>query len=711
MAPPVFERIRDDRSAPFASGSQDQRERMEVLTDLAERESPTAREPKPHRWQGRFVSPVARPPQGGQSPLLRQEFELTAAPTAATLRVTALGVYEVFINGVRASDETLAPGWTSYPRRLTYRTIDVGPILRPGKNVIGAALADGWFRGRLGFHGGKSEIYGHDLALLAEIEVVDGSGQSTVTIATDRGWLSAPGPFLSASLYDGESFDARLAPDTWLEPGFDTAGWTPVREVAYDMAALVPATAPPIRATGELAPVEWWTNPDGAVIVDFGQNIAGRLRIRVRGDAGDVVTLRHAEVLDGRTLCTRPLRDATATDRYTLRGAEAETWEPRFTYHGFRYAEITGWRGEFDPQDVSAVVIHCDMERIGWFECSNELLNRLHANAVWSMRGNAVSIPTDCPQRDERLGWTGDVQVFAPAAAYLYDVRGFLGSWLADLAAEQHADGSVNHLVPDVMGLLPDVPFGPKGAAGWGDAAVLVPWALYMSYGELEILKTQYDSMRGWVDYVASRAGDRHLWLGDFQFGDWLDPSAPAERPERGQTDPDLVANAYFAQAARVMSLAADALGRADDASRYARISEAVARAFRERYLIDGGRLSSDSQAAYCLALEFDLLQDPAERDAAAARLAELVRESNHTIRTGFLATPVICDALAGNGFVDDAYSLLLQEECPSWLYQVCQGATTIWERWDSMLPDGSVNPGDMTSFNHFAFGAVIDWL
>jgi alpha-L-rhamnosidase len=685
-------------------------ERMEALTELAQRGSSTASGTGSHRWRARFIAAAAPAPQGGPCPLFRTEFELAEAAATATLRISALGVYEVFINGRRVGDELLAPGWTSYPHRLTYRTFDVVPFLRPGRNVIGAILADGWFRGRLGFHGGRTAIYGDDLALLAEIQITDQSGQQTL-LATDSSWSSTAGPILASSLYDGETHDARLEPNLWLTPEFGTAGWHGVRELEHNLSTLVPATAPPIRTTQELQPVEWWTTSDGTVVADFGQNIAGRLRINVDGEAGEAVTIRHAEVLEDGRPYYRPLRTAAATDRYMLRGGGPETWEPRFTYHGFRYAEIAGWPGEFDPNDVTAVVIHCDMERIGWFECSNDLLNRLHQNAVWSMRCNAVSIPTDCPQRDERLAWTGDVQVFAPSAAYLYDVRGFLGSWLADLAAEQSPAGSVNHLVPDIMALLPDVVFSPTGAAGWGDAAVFVPWALYMHYGDLEVLRTQYASMKAWVDYVASRAAEDHLWLGDFQFGDWLDPSAPPDRPERGLTDPDLVATAYFGRSAKLLSLSADALGRTDDAARYAELFKNVASAFSQRYLTEGGRLSSDSQAAYALALEFELLEGSAERAAAALRLAELVREAKHRIGTGFLATPLICDALANNGYLDDAYALLLQEECPSWLYQVRQGATTIWERWDSMLPDGHVNPGDMTSFNHFAFGAIVDWM
>jgi len=661
-------------------------------------------------WLARFITPTWDDEAGDPSPLLRREFDVRGPVASAKLRATALGVYELRVNGAPVGSEILAPGWTSYGNRILYQTFDVTGSLRSGRNAVGAILGDGWYRGRLGFHGGRTHIYGAHLALIVQLEIDYADGSSDVVV-TDESWRASTGAIRSNSLYDGETHDARLEQPGWAEAGFDDASWQPVRELEHDLTLLTEPTGPPVRRTEELPPVEITTSPSGRTVCDFGQNIVGRLRVTVDGPAGHTITLRHAEVLEGGELCTRPLRDAAATDRYTLRGGGAETWEPRFTFHGFRYAELEHWPGAVRAEDVTAVVCHTDMERIGWFECSEPFLERLHENAVWSMRGNFLALPTDCPQRDERLGWTGDIQIFAPAAAFLYDVDGFLRSWLADLAAEQAPSGSVPHVVPDILPLLDVSDFVAGGAAAWGDAAVVVPWVLYERYGDAGVLADQYGSMRAWVDYVAGRAGEDRRWTGDFQFGDWLDPAAPPDYPARAQTDRDLVATAYFAHSARLLAQTASVLDHDDDARRYTTLAEEVAAAFRQTYVEPSGRLSSDAQTAYCLALEFDLLADDEGRRRAAQRLADLVRANGHRIGTGFVGTPLVCDALANNGYLEDAYALLLQRECPSWLYPVTMGATTIWERWDSMLPDGSVNPGDMTSFNHYALGAVVDWL
>jgi alpha-L-rhamnosidase len=444
----------------------------------------------------------------------------------------------------------------------------------------------------------------------------------------------------------------------------------------------------------------------GRTLVDFGQNLVGRLRLTVQGTAGQTITLRHAEVLEHGELGVRPLRQAAATDRYTLRGDGLETWEPRFTFHGFRYAEVEGWPGELRAEDMCAVVCHSDLERTGWFECSNPLVNRLHENVVWSTRGNFLSIPTDCPQRDERLGWTGDIQAFAPTACFLYQSAGFLASWLADMTAEQVvAGGIVPFVVPNI------IPMSPLPAAAWGDAAVIVPWVLYQRYGDEGILAAQFESMRGWVDAVERIAGERHLWNKGFQFGDWLDPSAPADRPEKARTDPHVVATAYFARSAELLGHAAGILGRTEEERRYLLLAARVRDAFDAEYVTPAGRVLSDAETAYALALQFGLLKRPEQRQQAGKRLAALVRASGYHISTGFVGTPLVCDALCSAGEVEAAFHLFMQRECPPWLYPVTMGATTIWERWDGLLPDGSINPGEMTSFNHYALGAVADWL
>ena len=436
-------------------------------------------------------------------------------------------------------------------------------------------------------------------------------------------------------------------------------------------------------------------------MVDFGQNLVGRLRIRVQGEAGQTVSLRHAEVLEKGELGTRPLRFAKATDHYSLKGDGIETYEPYFTFHGFRYVEIDGW-DDVKPQDLEAIVIHSDMKRTGYFDCSDKLLKQLHENVLWSMRGNFLDIPTDCPQRDERMGWTGDIQVFAPTASFLYDVSGFLQSWLADLAIEQkRSKGAVPHVVPDIL--------GDGGAAAWGDAAVIVPWVLYQRYNDKGILESQFDSMLAWVDFVAEKAGDNFLWDTGFQFGDWLDPTAPPDKPFLARTDKKIVASAYFAYSAAIVAKTAALLSK-PEAADYSALALKAKTAFSREYITPAGRMMSDTETAYALAIMFNLL-DEAQQQHAGNRLAELVRDGGYTIRTGFVGTPIICDALCKTGHHKSAYLLLTQQDCPSWLYPITMGATTIWERWDSMLPDGSINPGEMTSFNHYALGAVADWM
>ncbi|MEV4580475.1 family 78 glycoside hydrolase catalytic domain [Nonomuraea jabiensis] len=643
---------------------------------------------EPEDWSARFAGP-------GEGSLLRGEFRARSGVRAARLYTTALGLYEAELNGQVVGDHVLAPGWTAYRHRLRYQTYDVTDLLREGANCLGATLADGWYRGRLGFEG-KRALYGDQLAWLAQLEISYADG-TTERFVTDPSWRAAPGPLVSSGLYDGEVHDARLERSGWSLPGFDDSGWAAVEIVDRDLSTLVAPDGPPVRRTEILAPVERRTSPSGATIYDFGQNLVGRLRITARGRAGEQVVLRHAEVLQDGELCVSPLRTAKATDVYTLRGGDEETWEPRFTFHGFRYAEISG-----PVQEVAAVVCHSDLERTGWFDCSDPLVNRLHENVVWSMRGNFLDVPTDCPQRDERLGWTGDAQVFAPTASFLFDSAGFLSSWLADLAADQGKDGLVPHVVPDVAS-------ASSAAAAWGDAAVIVPWVLYRRYGDSGILRRQFASMRAWVEHVSALAGPGRLWDSGFQFGDWLDPTAPANRPEQAKTYPEIVATAYFARSADLLARTADALG--EDATRYRALAGEVRQAFADEYTTASGRLLSDSPTAYALALEFALLPDERQRRRAASRLVELARANGYRIATGFVGTPLICDALAEAGELEAAYRLLLQRECPSWLYSVTQGATTIWERWDSLLPDGTVNPSGMTSFNHYALGAVADWL
>lgn len=652
------------------------------------------------------------PEDGAAPPILRRAFIVDGAVRRARLYVTAHGVTELELNGLRVGDVELTPGWTSYDSRLRVATFDVTDLVVTGENVIGAWLADGWYRGRLGFDGGTRNLYGDQLALLAqlEIELVDGR---RVVVGTDQSWLASTGPIARSGLYDGEHHDARLERPGWSggpEAGaFSAEGWTSVELVPFDTSVLVGPDGPPVRCTQELAPVSVEALPGGGHLLDFGQNLVGRLRVRPRGPRGARIDLYHAEVLQEGRLYRRPLREAAAHDVLILAGTGAvEEWEPRFTTHGFRYAEVHGWTGDDIGRSVTARVIHSDLERTGWFACSDERVTRLHENVVWSMRGNIVDLPTDCPQRDERLGWTGDIQVFTPTASFLYDCAGFLSSWLQDLAVEQLPDGTVPWYVPVIPGGPMWTPIRP--GAAWGDAAVLVPWGLWRRFRDRELLRRQYDSAKRWVELVERLSGDDHLWNTGFQLGDWLDPAAPPDDPAAGKTDPSLVATAYAAESARRLADIADVLDEEADARRFRALAEDITTAFRAEYIDADGRLRNDTATAWSLAIAFELLS-PSEIPAAGAHLAALVAAAGHTISTGFAGTNLLSEALSRAGQSATAYRLLLNETSPSWLYALTMGATTIWERWDSMLPDGSVNSGGMTSFNHYALGAVADWL
>jgi alpha-L-rhamnosidase len=643
-------------------------------------------------------------------PLVRTAFT-AGSPVSARLYVSAHGLYEVEINGRRVGNEAMAPGWTSYHERLRYTTYDVTDFIGDGDNVIGSWLGDGWYRGRMGWNGGFKNLFGSDIALIAQLELTYGDGR-VQTIATDASWKAAVGPIISAGNYDGEVYDARERRSGWSSGGFDDSDWTPVRVTFRDPGTLVAPVGPPVRCTEEVVPIAVIHGANGLPILDLGQNLVGRMRIRVSGEAGRTVTMRTAEVLQNDEIYTRPLRSALSRDTYILAGDGVEEWEPRFTFHGFRYVEVSGWPGDIEAAvangDLVARVYHTDMERTGWFESSNPLVNQLHSNIVWGMRGNFLDIPSDCPQRDERVGWTGDIQVFAPTASFLYDCSGFLDSWLRDVAIEQLPDGTVPWYVPVIPSHKMWTPIRP--GAVWGDVAVLTPWTLYERFGDRGVVARQYESARAWVDLMDRRSGESHLWNSGFQLGDWLDPAAPPQDPADALTDRYLVATAYFAWSAKHVALMAETLGKTADAAHYSALAAAVREAFVGEYVTADGLLTSDAQTAYSLAIRFGLLTPEIEVNAGR-RLAALVEEAGNRIATGFAGTPVVSDALTETGSVEKAYDLLLETECPSWMYQVTHGATTVWERWDSLLPDGTVNPGTMTSFNHYALGAVADWL
>ncbi|MDQ0954394.1 alpha-L-rhamnosidase [Streptomyces phaeochromogenes] len=650
----------------------------------------------PDDWIARFITPRDHGALDSPAPELLRTVALRPGVVRARLYATAHGVYTASLNGARIGDEVLAPGWTSYRHRLRYQTHDVTALLREGENTLSVQLGNGWYRGHLGWWGARA-LYGDRLALLAQLEVSYADG-SVEVFGTHEGWRARDTGIVADDLYQGQRTDLRFTPG-------EAAGAVEIlSDEEADLARLVAPDGPPVRVIEVLPALKVWRSPSGRTLVDFGQNVVGWVRLRARDTAaGREVMVRHAEVLEDEELCTRPLRTADATDTYLLADATETVLEPSLTFHGFRYAEITGL-SDLTAEDLHAVVVGSDLRRTGWFSCSDPDLEQFHENVVRGTLGNFLDVPTDCPQRDERLGWTGDIQVFSPTASFLFDTAGFLASWLADLAADQHSDGAVPWVVPDVLDT--ETPT----AAAWGDAAPVVPWVLYERYGDLGVLRRQFASARAWVDKAASLTTDG-VWAGGFQFGDWLDPAAPPDDPFAARTPADVVATACLARCADVVARTADVLRRSEEAEDYRALADRTRDAFVRAFVTQAGRVLGDSPTAYAMALQWNLLPTPRQREAAGRRLADLVRTGGFRIATGFVGTPLMTDALTSAGRPDLAHRLLLEKGCPSWLYPVTMGATTVWERWDSLLPDGTVNPGQMTSFNHYALGAVADWM
>jgi alpha-L-rhamnosidase len=639
--------------------------------------------------------------------LFRKSFEIISSIKSARLYITAQGLYEAHLNGSRVGDHVLAPGWTSYNHHLMYQAFDVTDLLKKGENAIGVEVGEGWFSTRLGWGGGTRNIYGDRLAVLAQLEVLLEDGQSLI-INSDTSWKTSVGPILSSEIYDGEIFDASVDVKGWSSSIFDESHWVDVQHLNFPTAKLQSPQGPPVRRIQQVPAQKCFKTPNGKLVVDFGQNLVGWLKVRVTGPIGHKITFTHTEVLENGECATRPLRICKQADCLILAGYEIE-WEPKFTFHGFRYVQVDGWPGEQPSlQDISAVVIHTDMERTGWFECSDPMVNKLHENITWGMRGNFVSIPTDCPQRDERLGWTGDIQVFSPTASFLYNTSGMLAGWLKDLAAEQikDYDGVPPVVCPNVLSSKFTV-----AQAVWADVTVITPYDLYTAFGDTKILLDQHDSMKAWLEKGLPRQSNGFWDVNLPQLGDWLDPVAPPSEPANGRTDTHFVANAYLIHSTSLMSKISHVLNLPHDVEMYNNETARLKKEFQNEYITPNGRLASESMTGLSIALSYGLFSDPEHIRAAGARLATIVRQSKFRIATGFVGTPLICPALTAHGSPQLAYRMLLEKECPSWMYPITMGATTMWERWDSMLPDGRINPGEMTSFNHYALGAVAAWL
>ncbi|KAL9947001.1 hypothetical protein D7B24_008898 [Verticillium nonalfalfae] len=668
------------------------------------------------KWED--VSPITtlckQPTDGPKRPMyFRKDFDVPSNLKSARLYITALGLYEAEINGRRVGDHVLAPGWQSYNHRHVYDTYDVTEMLVAGeKSVLGAVVGEGWFSGRLGWGGGNRNIYGDTLGLLAVLILTAEDG-TTIEIPTDASWKSlTEGPIISGEIYNGEHFDDRIAVEIegWATRSFNASGWSGTRSLDKLRGRLASPDQPPIRATEEIRPQRIFKSPSGKTLVDFGQNLVGWLRIRATGPSGHRIQLRHAEVLEDGELARRPLRQAWQEEQVWLSGREI-TYEPKFTYHGFRFAQVDDWPAEtpLDADHLIAVVVHTDMEQTGWFESSNELINKFHSNVRWSMKGNFMSIPTDCPQRDERAGWTGDAHMFGPTANYLYDTAGFWRGWHRDVWSEMSSNGK---MIP--YAYTPTIPSGfgdQMPTAIWGDVVVGSPWNTWQAFGDSVLLREHLPQAQNWIDKGVARNSDG-LWdRTKFQFGDWLDPESPFNDPAQSMTSPYLVADAYLVQMTGLLADIVEALGEAGDVvDKYRAQRSDLQQMFQQDWMSDG-RLANATQTAYALALEFDLFSNVKDLTNGTDTLRQLIADNDYLVGTGFAGTAPLGGALTKANATEDFYRMLLQEKSPSWLYQVVMGGTTTWERWDSLLPDGSLNPGEMLSFNHYAFGSVADWI
>ena len=663
----------------------------------------------PSDWKAQWIEMEGDTNRYSPAPHFRKEFYITKKVSGAMVYVTSHGLYELHINGEKVGDQVLTPGWTTYGKRLQYQVYDVTNMITQGGNAVGAVLGDGWFRGTLAW-GNNWAIYGRRLGLLFQMELIYTDG-SREMILSDATWKSNnDGAIRMNDLYNGEIYDATKKLTGWDKTGYDDSKWLKVRTASYNI-PLIAEESVPVRKIEEIKPVKVFRTPKGSLIADMGQNMVGWIRLKVNGPKGTTIRIRHAEVLDKYgEFYTANLRSAKCEIQYTLAGTGDEVYEPRFTFMGFRYVEVTGFPGTLTTDNLTGVVVHSDMKPTGYFETSDPLLNQLQHNIIWGQKGNYVDVPTDCPQRDERLGWTGDAQAFSRTAAFNFNVAPFFTKWLKDVALDQKKGGEVPDVIPDVLNRQNAASAQPS--AGWGDVAVIVPWTMYTVYGDKRLLETQYPSMKAWVEYIRRKAGDTYIWKGGSKYGDWLFYHPPVNNHSEpdGHTDHDFIATAFYAYSTKLLANAAGELGKNEDEKYYNELYNKIRSVFIHEYVTPAGRIGTNSQTSYVLALMFDLLPEDL-RDEAAAFLAGDIKSRRNHLSTGFLGTPYLCHILTQTGYADLAYDLLLQPTYPSWLYPVKMGATTIWERWDGQKPDSTFQDPGMNSFNHYAYGAIGDWM
>jgi alpha-L-rhamnosidase len=662
-------------------------------------------------WQAQWIgaSFFGGPRTTSPAPYLRKEFRITKQVVSARLYATALGLYECYLNGMRIGEALLTPGWTDYNKHIQYQVYDVTDLIQSGTNACGAILGDGWSVGHIAWAG--RQRYTDRPRLLAQIVLKYTDGSQEI-IASDKSWKIKPGPILESDMLMGESYDARLELTNWNKTGYDDGSWVTAEVFIDHDAVLVATNGPAVQRQEELRPVKVHEIPDvinQRWIFDLGQNMVGWVRLRIRGEKGTTVSIRHAEVLnpDG-TIYTANLRSARNNDYYTLKGGVEEVWEPRFLFHGFRYVELSGFPGIPTEETITGIVVHSDMPQTGMFECSDPLINQLQHNIVWGQKGNFVDVPTDCPQRDERLGWTGDAQVFIRTAAFNMNVASFFTKWTRDLEDAQYPNGAY----PEVAPTPADWFITGDGGPAWADAGVICPWTIYQCYGDIGLLEARYPSMQRFIEFLSqtSQNGLRCYaeYTGWHGFGDWL--ALDGSDGREGGTSKELIGTAFFAYSSHLLAEIANILGKDEDAERYKELSREAKDAFIKRYILPDGTLKGGTQTSYVLALYFNLLPENLRSIAVTELVRNIVQRDNH-LSTGFVGTPYLNRVLSDMGHLDTAYALLKQTTWPSWLYSVTQGATTIWERWDGWTHDKGFQDQTMNSFNHYAYGAVGAWM
>lgn len=654
-------------------------------------------------WQAKWIRPASELPEIESTSMLRRDFELKGDVKHARLYVTARGLFEIHLNGEKVGRDAFAPGWTSYANQIDTLTYDIGASLQEGQNAIGALLGTGWYAGKIGFRG-EYNRYGvtPELLLQLEVEYADGS---SFTLTSDENWkASFKGPIVTSSIYNGEVYDAAKELSGWTLPGFDESSWTDViAEADLGSAALTPKPFAPVRVIKEM-PTQAISEPEaGRYVFDMGQNMVGYPEVRIPVEKGQTITMRFAEMLntDG-SMYTDNYRKAKSTNTYTAAETGTITWKPTFTFHGFRYVELSGFSEGVKPEKhwVTGLVLHSDLDQIGTFESSHEELNQLQSNIVWGQRGNFLDIPTDCPQRDERMGWTGDAQAFCSTAMFNLDSLAFWKSWLRSMRHDQLDTGKIPCVIPDVF-TGPDSP-------GWMDAATIVPWEVYLRTGDVEVLSNNFEMMEGLVGFYRSKS-KKNLIPKISAFGDWLQPYA---ENNKGDTPFEYLGTAFYAKSAQILADSAQILGKSKAAVNYQAEADAVKAAFQKHYFNRAGKLKNapETQTAYVLALEFDLISDE-QKVGAGKHLLRLIDEADGHLRTGFLGTPYLAQVLDETGSAHVASSLLFKESYPSWFYSINQGATTMWERWDSYTKKDAFHPQGMNSFNHYAYGAIGEWM